>query len=91
MLDPRGHRLQPRRPGEVHHLPGSRIGGDVDVLDRLAQQGIADRAAHDQRAVRGQRPQHPAQGRIAHNRPWQPHADSLFANASSTRAVAPQM
>ena len=105
MVDPGRHRAQPGRLGQTHGRFGGGGRGDVDVRDRLAQQGIAHRAAHHKRLMAGafQQVQDLTQGGIVQKTAGDAcrigggvgqrfgHAFSRSASACSTRAVAPQM
>ena len=104
VLDPGRDRLQPRGEGQRGGLVGPGGGRDVDVVHRLAQQRVPDRAPHDKGGVGGERVQHPPQIGIVHHRRGHrgvggkvpgrhraTRAETLCASACSTRAVAPQM
>ena len=93
VVDPGRHRPQARRLGQRDRLFGRGIGGDVDIVHGLAQQGVPDRAADQIGAValRLQRPQHLLQRIVGQDLVGQPgHGCNLRARPSRIRAVAPQ-
>src|SRR5664280_947923 len=51
VLDPRGHRLEAGRRDALDHLVRHRRGGDVDFMDRNAEQRVAHRAADHARLL----------------------------------------
>ena len=93
------HRFEPGRLRQGHHRLGRRVGGEVEIGHRLAEQGVAHAAADEERAValRGERVAdrdglgggEPVGGEPGHG----PGHGARIRSASVRiiRAVAPQM
>lgn len=93
MLDPGGNSAQARGPGKRHHLFGGRIGRDVDIGHRLAQQGVAHAAPDQKRLMPAlfQQGQNLLDMRCLDPRTRDLHGAIRSASARRMRAVAPQM
>ena len=93
MVDPGRHHLQRRRLRQRHHRVGPRVGGDVDIGDRQAEERVAHAAADQKRLMPGpgQQVQHLLRRRRLDPLAGDPHAASRSASARRIRAVAPQM
>ena len=93
MLQPRWNDTKTGSVGYISDCFGQGVGGDIDVRNRHAQQGVAHTAPHEQGAI-ALRSQCRAKclracmvNPIARN----PHAETLSAKPRRMRAVAPQM
>jgi len=85
--------FEPRVFRNVRDCFGRRVGGDVDVTNRLVQQGVAHAAADEQRLVTGifQRQHQGLRARIVQPVARDLHGSIRSANPRRIRAVAPQM
>ena len=97
VVDPGRDGLQPRCLGDLDHAIRARIGGQVEIGDRMTQKGVPHAAADEQRLVPSglERRRDGAGGLALEPRgrdPWRTrHADRRSASPRRMRAVAPQM